>query len=221
MKHVRLSITAGGREDEIHPVYDMLVNASFVEYATAINANFTGDELGILHYVEGDPDRFAARLAEISVIREFDIERLDDERFYLYIWDETTPPMNAMFDQFTDDSLVVAPPMIYTDGTVTVSLYGQSERIQAAIEVLPAFVSVTVEEISGLRGLPGTEPAILSDRQREAVERALELGYYEIPREASHEEVATALGCAPSTAAEHLRKAESKLLKSLFGKQMG
>ncbi|MFC6975764.1 helix-turn-helix domain-containing protein [Halomicroarcula sp. GCM10025709] len=56
----------------------------------------------------------------------------------------------------------------------------------------------------------------LSDRQREAVEAALSLGYYDIPRTATHEAVADALDCAPSTAAEHLRKAESRVLHALF-----
>ncbi|MBX0287507.1 helix-turn-helix domain-containing protein [Halomicroarcula sp. F28] len=58
--------------------------------------------------------------------------------------------------------------------------------------------------------------SLLSDRQQEAIQTALELGYYEIPRAVSHEDVADHIGCAPSTAAEHLRKAESTLLGSLL-----
>jgi predicted DNA binding protein len=34
--------------------------------------------------------------------------------------------------------------------------------------------------------------------------RALELGYYETPREATHTNVAERLDCAPNTATEHL-----------------
>nr|WP_284011073.1 helix-turn-helix domain-containing protein [Halomicroarcula sp. YJ-61-S] len=37
-----------------------------------------------------------------------------------------------------------------------------------------------------------------------------------MPRTATHEAVADALDCAPSTAAEHLRKAESRVLHALF-----
>lgn len=64
---------------------------------------------------------------------------------------------------------------------------------------------------------PEVSGATLSDRQREAVEAGLALGYYEVPREASHEDVAEAIDCAPSTAAEHRRKAEAKLLRSTVG----
>lgn len=31
MKHARVRITADGREAEIHPMYDMWANASFIE----------------------------------------------------------------------------------------------------------------------------------------------------------------------------------------------
>ena len=44
---------------------------------------------------------------------------------------------------------------------------------------------------------------------------AVEHGYYEIPRRATHEDIADELGCAPSTVDEHLRKAESRILTSL------
>jgi predicted DNA binding protein len=56
----------------------------------------------------------------------------------------------------------------------------------------------------------------LADRQAELVEIALELGYYAVPRTASHEDVAGAAGCVPSTASEHLRKAEATLVRASF-----
>lgn len=45
---------------------------------------------------------------------------------------------------------------------------------------------------------------------------ALEAGYYAVPREASRADVAAALGCAPSTASEHLRKAERRLVRTFL-----
>lgn len=63
---------------------------------------------------------------------------------------------------------------------------------------------------------PEVTGAMLTAHQREAVEAALALGYYDIPRESSQEDIAAAIDCAPSTAAEHLRKAEGKLVQSAF-----
>ncbi|WP_433627586.1 helix-turn-helix domain-containing protein [Halomicrococcus sp. NG-SE-24] len=218
MKHVRVRITAGGRETEIHPMYDVWANASFVERATALQWNFTGDALGILHYAVGDADAFEAAVEEIPEVLGYDIARVGEDAFYVYVRDATTDALGELFGPITQGGLVVVPPIRYhEDGTVTFSLFGPDAEIQAAIETVPGPVDVTIEEIGGLDATAATVETHLSERQREAIETAFELGYYEIPREASHTDIAAAIDCAPSTAAEHLRKAESKLVSSMVG----
>lgn len=56
----------------------------------------------------------------------------------------------------------------------------------------------------------------LTDRQREVLATALEMGYFEYPREANASEVAAALGISASTFTEHLNAAQSKLLAELL-----
>jgi predicted DNA binding protein len=68
-------------------------------------------------------------------------------------------------------------------------------------------------ELAQLTPYQGAE-SILSDRQAEVVMLALEDGYYEWPREADAETLAGRLDISHSTFLEHLRKAESKLLRS-------
>jgi predicted DNA binding protein len=55
----------------------------------------------------------------------------------------------------------------------------------------------------------------LTDRQREVLETAHEMGYFEYPRGANAGEVAEALDIGPSTFIEHLNAAQSKLLDEL------
>ena len=218
MKHVRVRVTAGGREAEIHPMYDLWANAPFVERATALQWNFTGDTLSILHYAVGDVDAFEDRVAEIPEVVDYEVARAGDDAFYVYINDATTDALADVFGPITRSGLVVVPPISYhEDGTVTLSLFGPGAEVQTAIERLPDAVDVRVEEVGGLDTTAATVETHLTERQREAVDVALELGYYEIPREATHEDVAAAMACAPSTAAEHLRKAESTLVSALFG----
>jgi len=47
--------------------------------------------------------------------------------------------------------------------------------------------------------------------ERSALNTALAVGYDDVPREATHEDVAEVIDCAPSTAAEHLGNAESNV----------
>ncbi|WP_123533551.1 helix-turn-helix domain-containing protein [Halosimplex salinum] len=217
MKRVRVRITANGREGDIHPMYGVMTNASFVERGTALQWNFTGDALGILHYVEGDADAFAAAAEEFDVVVGYDIEPAGEGSFYAYVRDATTEPLRDMFGPITSGGLVVVPPIVYgADGDVTLSIFGPEAEIQAAVEQVPDPVDVTVEAVGGLAASRAAPTARLTDRQREAVDAALDLGYYDVPRTASHEAVADVLDCAPSTAAEHLRKAESTLLHGVM-----
>ena len=52
----------------------------------------------------------------------------------------------------------------------------------------------------------------LTARQAEVLATAHEMGYFEYPRESNATEVAESLGIGPSTLAEHLAAAESKLV---------
>jgi DNA-binding CsgD family transcriptional regulator len=56
----------------------------------------------------------------------------------------------------------------------------------------------------------------LTDRQREVLETAVEMGYYSYPKGANAGEVADALGISVSTLAEHLAAAQSKILDDIL-----
>lgn len=58
----------------------------------------------------------------------------------------------------------------------------------------------------------GDSKSMLTARQLEVVECALDGGYYDWPREQTGDELAAQLGISRPTFLEHLRKAESKLL---------
>lgn len=55
----------------------------------------------------------------------------------------------------------------------------------------------------------------LTDRQREVLATAIELGYYKPKRETSIEDIAETVGIAPTTAWEHLIRAEGKVMAEL------
>lgn len=59
----------------------------------------------------------------------------------------------------------------------------------------------------------------LTDRQREVLLTAHELGYFEYPRESNATAVAAELGIEPSTFSEHLAVAQGKLFGELLDRQ--
>lgn len=215
VKHVRLTMRAP--EGAVHPVFDMLTRGDHVQRVQGLHWNFSGERLGILHYVEGDFDTYVTELEAISSVLDYDIARVTERHFYVYHRCIVHGGAQDLFETFTQDTLLLVPPIEFgDDGSATVSLFGDGAEVQAALDSIPDTIEVDVHEVSGMAATPEVTAATLTARQREAVEAALALGYYDIPRKANYEDVAEAMDCAPSTAAEHLRKAERKLVRSTF-----
>ena len=75
-----------------------------------------------------------------------------------------------------------------------------------------------VVEIVRLESVSESELSRLTSKQRQALLAAYSLGYYDVPRRTSSEELAKRLKIGTSTYAEHLRKAERRLLSSILSK---
>ncbi|MEF8775150.1 MAG: helix-turn-helix domain-containing protein [Haloarculaceae archaeon] len=96
------------------------------------------------------------------------------------------------------------------------------DRLQAVVgELRESYPSLSVQRL--LRNSTDTpvgspvlvDRDILTDRQREVLETAHTMGYFEHPKEANAGEVAPALGISSSTFAEHLAAAQRKLLDAI------
>ncbi|MFB6228878.1 MAG: helix-turn-helix domain-containing protein [Halobacteriales archaeon] len=95
-------------------------------------------------------------------------------------------------------------------------MFGPDDELQEAVTSVPPPIDVTIEAVGGLADTTTAVEARLTDRQREIVKTAVNKGYYDVPRTASQADIATELDCASSTVAEHLRKAESRMMRAQF-----
>lgn len=216
MKRVQLTLRPG--DTAIHPVYDLITGgADYLSTVEVINWNVAHTPVGILHRIEGDREAFASDLDEIPQVIDYDISSINEGSFYVYIRDTTTPTASQLFETFCRGSLIIVQPIKYNqDGTVTITGIGSDSDLQSAIDGIPDGIETNIGEIGGLDVSQEAVTARLSDRQHAAIVAGMNVGYYEIPRQATHADVAAAMGCASSTASEHLRKAESKLVTALF-----
>lgn len=105
----------------------------------------------------------------------------------------------------------------HPNGVLAFDVVGEPAVLEAMLDQLPEEITAEVREVGEYDARPGQFGGNLTARQREGLAAARDAGYYEVPREGSVADVAEALGCAPSTASNHLRKAEARLVERAFG----
>lgn len=131
-------------------------------------------------------------------------------------------PENSIDEAFVSRGFVYDGPTRIKDGRERWSLVTHNDRRQVKAlldevrEEMDADIQVLTITTSDREVVPES-PILrqLSDRQREMFLAAREHGYYAWPREVSARELAEMFDITKTTFLEHLRKAESKLLKSI------
>lgn len=182
-----------------------------------VNWNVSPSPAAFLLRIAGDRQRFEALLARDETVDEYEFLPVSDHESYCFVTGPGTADAQALWEHFETGSLMTIPPAEWNaDGSYSFRIVGRERDIQSAVASVPEGARIEVDAVGGTTVAPDSVRDRLSDRQREAVEAAVRLGYYEVPRTATTEEVAAELDCAVSTAAEHLRKAESKVFEGLF-----
>lgn len=106
-------------------------------------------------------------------------------------------------------ALVPDYPVVVRNGWFEVDITDTRDRFQAFRSALEQS-SMTYELLSVVQAVD--RGGLLTDRQRELLERALQEGYFEVPRECTLEDVADTVGVDPSTASGVLRRAQARLV---------
>ncbi len=218
MQYVRLTATPDRSAAPV--VFRTIAASRYVTEARLLEWNVgRGSVVVSLFRINGDRSSVEADLAGAPEVNDVDCTPIDGDRFHALLRLDTdrVPMMRSLFDALIGLGIVVVKPVLYRDGNVTATFVGESESLSTVLDAFPQAIDVTVHRIGAYRSGVGSGAAALSDRQHEAILAALDAGHYEVPSEATHEDIADRLDCAPSTATEHLRKAESKLIRAVMG----
>lgn len=215
MKRVRITIDP--TDLDLRPLFHQLTQNEQIERTHIVNWNVSEPPTGFLFRIRGSYETLSDELEASPNVTDYELLPITDAECYCFVEGAATAGSRALFENFTRGSLMTIPPVsLNSDGTSTFTLIGTQTDIQRAVEAVPDPVSVTVEEVGGDQVATDSVIGALSPRQRDAMEIAILCGYYEIPREATLDDIAEELDCATATAAEHLRKAESIIVSSLF-----
>lgn len=211
----RVTVTLRPEGARLPPAAHVYRAAGAVDRAEGLQWNVSGDPTTLMARVEGDPEGTAAALEAHPTVIDYDLVAVEDRECYVRTRSERTEVARQLFGRYADSELIVVPPVEYDDRGMVMTVVGEPGDLQRGVDAPPDGIAVSVESVGEFASVPGPVLARLSDRQREALTAAVEVGYYDVPRETTHEAVAERLGVAPSTASEHLRKAESKVVRAL------
>lgn len=134
---------------------------------------------------------------------------------YLYILELTATELPETITEYYD-KLLGTSDISFTDHGARVSFLGPQKALR---DVLRTFETVgATPDLRKLGQYTGEESLLdaLTNRQIEAIETAYEMGFYDVPRQATTEDVAAKLGVDAATLSEHLQRAERNLLRREF-----
>ena len=216
MKYVRLRVTFSAAT--INPVHEAICDSDAVERDVLLHEDRSGPDRDTrLYRVDGDPDAFAEMLRAAPGVLEWEFTAVEDGTFYAFVEEETPDRDEEILDAISQTGIMAVPPIEFdSDRTATFTLVGTAGAIRPALEELPDAMGMDVLRVGEYDRRRELFDSGLTARQREAVAAAVDAGYYDSPRRGSIEDVAASLDVAPSTAAEHLRKAESRVMAAVL-----
>jgi DNA-binding CsgD family transcriptional regulator len=170
----------------------------------------------LLGRVSGNLDRLETMLAAGDDALDYTLSQ-DDESDSALVFLHVRPPtaIRAFLQLPRTHEVFFDFPIEGTDdGRLRVEMIGETNTIlQDALGAVPDGVEVTVERLGPY---PNDDvDALLTARQREVLAVAQELGYYDTPRRATHEDIADRIGLSVGTVSEHLQKIEARVFDYL------
>jgi len=213
MKYLQLGLTPTARA--VHPVDHLLAETGGVTRESILHVDSQPDEMTILYKLSGIQRRAESALSTDDTVYDFEIVD-GEEGFSVYIHAESAAPGSELISIAHRHALIIDTPIDVTEEGLSVTLVGTHEGLRRALSNVPDEIEVTVENAGPYHPDGQDLLSPLTDRQLEVFRTAVDRGYYDVPRRATHEDIADDLGCAPSTIDEHLRKAEARVVSGLM-----
>jgi hypothetical protein len=187
--------------------------------------------LELLYFLRQDHEEFAAisqvefkdstSKVEDLLVGGFLVEAqvLERQKNGVYIvFLRSGPSLSSVLNSIGIESGYLFPPLGIGGEKVKFSFLGSEQQIKDFMEGIDAIgIRYRVVLLTDANFSPTSPLNQLTEKQREVLITAYKLGYYEIPRKITSEELANKLGLVDSTVVEHLRKAEQRLMRQILG----
>lgn len=167
-----------------------------------------------LYGLRGDIQSAESLLERQGDVLSYDISGQREGLAYIHF--EPTETVEALLRLVQDHEFVLQTPIEpLDDGGLRVTIVGDDDALRRAVEAMPDSLALSLESTGDYRPDSADLYATLTPRQQEILDVATEMGYYEVPHEVTHDDIAAELGISGETVGEHLRKVERKVLNAV------
>ncbi|MFC4407234.1 helix-turn-helix domain-containing protein [Haloarchaeobius iranensis] len=216
MRYLTLLVKADGGS-ALHPLGSELSDDPSIERRAIHHVELLADgTVLLLAEASGSQDRYREIMADSPYV--VDYLTAGDDRWLAVSQFEPTETVRRALELQRESLLVVDTPIRFTSADhLEVTYLGTDETFRELSDYVDELDSMAVEilQMGEYEAEESSFSRLLTARQEEILEVAVELGYYSEPREASLEDIGAVVDIAPGTVGEHLRKVEERVFGEL------
>jgi len=176
----------------------------------------TADRVTPFYWVSGDEiEGFHETLTTDPTVKDVRVlDEDDDGRFYRAEWSKNVEPL--MFALRDAEATILGA--VATDGEWHVRILFPDQDSLSEFHDLCATHGLDFDLLRLYEAEGSSDPAEqrLTDEQRETLELALELGYFEVPRRVTTDDLAEELGVSTNAVSKRLRRGHETVLREAF-----
>ncbi|SEN53211.1 HTH DNA binding domain-containing protein [Halorientalis persicus] len=216
MRYLTLLVKPDG-DGAFHPLGGELTADPSIERRAIHHVELLEDDTVLLFAeASGSQERYREIMAESPHVLEY--LTAGEDRWMAVSQFEPTAEIHWALELQRESLLVVDTPIRFTsEDHLKVTYLGTDEIFSTLYEYAEEADYMTVDVLeTGEYETDGTSfSRVITSRQEEVIETAVDLGYYSEPRQASLEDISEVVGIAPGTVGEHLRKAEERVFSEI------
>lgn len=164
--------------------------------------------LGLVEVCADRLDEILTAVSSNPEVRNYELlDRYEDRAVFQYETD-----VAILYRAVRDAGIIPAFPYEIQNGTLVFTTTTTPDRLSRLGKILRDLKMP--HDVTTISKMMGTE-SVLTERQRQVVLHAIELGYYDTPRRCTLAELAADLGAATSTVSQLLHRAEGRVMKQL------
>jgi hypothetical protein len=206
----RVQFTATYPAEFVHPLHRGVIERESISRAELLTWSPTAEATALLWF-DGPPNAAAAALRAIDSLLVYDLVEGPDGT-YAFLRQDEFELAAELLELIADAEVVFVPPVVFLDtGAVRFEAVGEATALSAFYELLSDLGETTIDRVHAFERTRSASR--LTDRQRAALDAAVEVGYYDVPRDGAIADVAATLDCSTSTAGELVRKAEAAVIR--------